>query len=121
MGSANEKQTPTKDGGPAFPVPEQPAEYTDGVQMRGMSLRDFFAAAALTGLIATTGMKHAGGDLVSGNEEDENTIANDARCCGWGAETNLHAEDDHRLSWLEIIADEAYSFADAMLIEREQR
>jgi hypothetical protein len=79
----------------------------------GMSLRDYFAAAALTGLIATTGMKNAGGDLVSGDEEDENTIANDARCCGWGAEL---AEDDHRLSWLEIIAGEAYQFADAMVV-----
>lgn len=37
---------------PAFPVPSPVSEYTDGRRMDGMSLRDYFAAAALQGLLA---------------------------------------------------------------------
>lgn len=35
-----------EDGGPAFPVP------TDDSQFYGLSVRDFFAAAALTGMLS---------------------------------------------------------------------
>lgn len=40
------KPTPIDDGGPAFPVPGNPAT------MPGMSLRDWFAGQALNGLLA---------------------------------------------------------------------
>lgn len=36
------------DGGPAFPVASSSAPYRD----RGLTLRDYFAAAALTGILA---------------------------------------------------------------------
>lgn len=92
------------EGGPAFmPV----------------SLRDYFAAAALTGLLVTTGMKAAGGDLTSGENE---SICNDARTCGWGSgvANGMKNEDGSEFTWLEMIADEAYSVADAMLRERNR-
>lgn len=38
------------DGGPAFPLPEEPGIH---VSAPGMSLRDYFAAAALNGLISS--------------------------------------------------------------------
>jgi hypothetical protein len=37
-------------GGPAFPTPRQPDSTADSDM--GMALRDYFAAAALTGLLA---------------------------------------------------------------------
>lgn len=40
--------TPRNDGGSAFPVPY----YADGDGRRGMSLRDYFAAQALAGILA---------------------------------------------------------------------
>lgn len=40
------------DGGPAFPLPLWIPHGLEGVDHDGMTLRDFFAAAALTGLIA---------------------------------------------------------------------
>lgn len=50
----------TKDGGPAFPVEVKGQRMGDGHQewytripMPGMSLRDYFAAAALAGLVAS--------------------------------------------------------------------
>ena len=44
----------TNDGGPAFPVfPE--TETGHAAAFRGMTLRDYFAAAALTGLMGFTG------------------------------------------------------------------
>lgn len=86
---------------------------------QGMSLRDYFAAAALTGLLVTTGMKAAGGDLTSGEDE---SICNDARTCGWGspATNGLQDENGKKLTWLEIVSGEAYEFADAMLCERDR-
>lgn len=47
--------TKLDDGGPAFPIPQQ--QFTDGVTIvsaqghDGMSLRDWFAGQALTGLL----------------------------------------------------------------------
>jgi len=40
------------DGGPAFPKPASPEKYIDHCQ-EGMSLRDYFAAAAMQGLLYT--------------------------------------------------------------------
>ena len=57
------------DGGPAFPLPDlrQGGEVKDSNEMafkesghQGMSLRDYFAAAALTGLISFDGGSGSG-------------------------------------------------------------
>ena len=55
--------TPQNDGGPAFPVPPDQGCATgdprDGMAVcaagTGMSLRDYFAAAALNGILANSG------------------------------------------------------------------
>jgi hypothetical protein len=60
-----------KDGGPAFPRPisedRSQGDMPDGNRMvdqqSGMSLRDYFAAAALTGLIASNDVE--AGDRIS--------------------------------------------------------
>lgn len=44
----------TKDGGPAFPVPQAYDE-------QGMTLRDYFAAAALTGVVGNPQTNQAWG------------------------------------------------------------
>lgn len=46
--------TPKEDGGAAFPIPDQRDAMGNGIVQGsdGMSLRDFFAAASLTGCIA---------------------------------------------------------------------
>jgi hypothetical protein len=41
--------TPINDGGPAFPAPAYAANITD----KGMSLRDYFAAQALLGVLVS--------------------------------------------------------------------
>jgi hypothetical protein len=43
-----------KDGGSAFPVPENVKDYRD----QGMKLRDWFAGQALAGLYANTGFRY---------------------------------------------------------------
>ena len=45
----------TNDGGPAFPAPAYAANITD----KGMTLRDYFAAQALAGLLSS-GVKSKG-------------------------------------------------------------
>ncbi len=49
--------TTTNDGGPAFPRPISTDEHATGCNILagqdGMTLRDYFAAAALTGLLAS--------------------------------------------------------------------
>lgn len=44
----------SSDGGPAFPVPDERDEHGCGIRegSRGMSIRDYFAAAALQGMLA---------------------------------------------------------------------
>ena len=56
---------PINDGGPAFPVPSVSWKGADSVAIgsHGMSLRDYFAAAALTGIAA--------GHLAMRNESNE--------------------------------------------------
>lgn len=41
------------DGGPAFPLPLGTANCSEPSESGGMSLRDYFAAAALQGLLAS--------------------------------------------------------------------
>ncbi len=59
------------DGGPAFPrsagysAPDGRPEYSNGAQ-KGLSLRDYFAAAALQGLVgATQSMTHVTVSMVA--------------------------------------------------------
>mgnify|MGYP006921452677 CR=1 FL=1 len=42
-----------RDGGPAFPIPEDRTHFT----WNGMTLRDYFAAAAMQGWLASYGEK----------------------------------------------------------------
>lgn len=44
-----------KDGGPAFPVSVEMMGYIGGQGGGGMSLRDYFAAAAMQGMMARIG------------------------------------------------------------------
>ena len=46
---------PINDGGPAFPHTTQWDGITPAINHNGMTLRDYFAAAALTGLMADGG------------------------------------------------------------------
>ena len=89
-----------KDGGPAFPHMAK-AHYqgmggliAEQITEGGMSLRDYFAAKALSGLIPT--MFHY-------NFEEEEGIANAAK------------------ARFPFAAQAAYELADAMLAEREKR
>ncbi len=80
------------DGDPAFPVfPETGNGHA--AAFRGMSLRDYFAGQALTAMVAGDGAR-----MVAARDERYD-------------ETN----------WREIVASNAYDFADAMLAERERR
>lgn len=45
--------TPSKDGGPAFPI------VSDDLCAPGMTLRDYFAAAALQGMLASSSVGDA--------------------------------------------------------------
>ena len=63
------------DGGPAFPVPMiYDGQSVSLVTEHGMSLRQYFAAAAMTGLLANTTFNHfaaKGGKLVGGIEAED--------------------------------------------------
>ena len=59
----NEPVKPIKDGGPAFPTWE---EWRGFAKERGMSLRDYFAAAAIQGLIAQSNGTAIGSDVERG-------------------------------------------------------
>ena len=54
----------TKDGGPAFPISEWHLKSANGKvthpDWRGMTLRDYFAAKALAGMLAYPGDEHSG-------------------------------------------------------------
>lgn len=52
-----------KNGGPAFPVPLNPGEsYQSHALCDGMTLRDYFAAKAMQGLITSRHPGHHGQD-----------------------------------------------------------
>lgn len=86
--------------------------------MDGVELRDWFAGMALQALIGTTAHSSASGDLTSGDLDNPESIASDARTCGWGSETNLVNGNGGKYTWLEIITAEAYEFADSMMERR---
>jgi len=87
----------TKDGGPAFPVTPTDRSGQCGATEFGMSLRDYFAAAALQGLIAAD------------SEE---------MCCKSIDDAGIERE---RVAYAEQFAKSAYRYADAMLRERERK
>ena len=60
----------THDGGPAFPFIKDSHEGS-GVRSTGMTLRDYFAAAALTGLLANDAAAWKGAALNAYRVADE--------------------------------------------------
>lgn len=84
---------PIKDGGPAFPVPLNPGEPWQGMApCDGMTLRDYFAAKAMQGMLA-----------------DRETILAFAN--------NAHKE---MVGPNDLMATASYGMADAMLKERNK-
>lgn len=85
-----------EDGGPAFPVP-QPTRDTEEKEnywdTRGMTLRDWFAGQAFAAMVAGEGAL-----MVADRDERYD-------------ETN----------WAEVVASNAYNFADAMLAARTKK
>ena len=87
-----------KDGGPAFP--EVTGDFLEGGSgeiwsIGGMSLRDYFAAKAMQGIIS--------------NFSNEIVL-----------EAHINLADDFEMSPDEMTACSAYSLADAMLKERNK-
>ena len=92
------------DGGAAFPSGLAGSEYGDhaGECMEpGMSLRDYFAAAAMRGMTPKLHDSNAWNDLGQFDCVTENACETLAAC--------------------ELIANTAYVLADAMIRERERR
>ena len=90
-----------KDGGPVFPTEAQEASSGRFVReylpaSRGISLRDYFAAKAMQGMIA-----HIGGN------PDGEMLSPDKKALGIRTD--------------KAMAIAAYKYADAMLIERERK
>lgn len=85
------------DGGPAFPRTVQ--RWNDSFEQRdGMSLRDYFAAKAITGLLSNSEAVHCG--------------AEPTNSCLFGERSNETAADYARL---------AYQMADALLAARQSQ
>ena len=82
-----------KNGGPAFPCYLHPSQDTTGL-MSGMTLRDYFAGQALAGLLPAINSATINCDLPPGykNMTDE-----------------------------ELLAEQAYELADAMLKARDRQ
>lgn len=95
-----------EDGGPAYPVPPPTELPSNGVYCEanaGMSLRDRFAIAALTGIMAQS---HPGPD-------DWVHMG-----WGWGEDTLNHLNKGEK-HVAATIADFAYAIADAMIAARK--
>jgi hypothetical protein len=90
--------TKPNDGGPAYPVPDEgqwldPKTCTQWSPFNGMTLRDYFAAAALQGWLAGP----CQGDILDDYLDDNKAFA------------------EHQA----IVAQSCYGYADAMLAARE--
>jgi hypothetical protein len=59
---------PINDGGAAFPAPAYAANITD----KGMTLRDYFAAQALTSVLESSGDLQSHYDFKAGSSGDNN-------------------------------------------------
>lgn len=100
-----------KDGGSAFPTGEMVASESAAHSYRpGMSLRDYFAAQALQGLLV------AQSNL---DDSDEESVSW-ALSCGIGEELSYHHSDGKPYTWEEMLAENCYGLADAMLAERNK-
>lgn len=78
----------------------------------GMTLRDYFAAKAMQTIIqARTTLNERE------YPDDSYTFA---VSCGMNGETDLRKDGGDKYRWLELVAEEAYECADAMLKAREQ-
>ena len=91
-----------ENGGYAFPVPVETATH-NGENADGMKLRDYFAAKAMQGIIASGAFRDLG---ALGDES------------GWDGKEHPH----HFLRRVRapIVAEDSYSMADAMLKARGQ-
>ena len=88
----------TNTGGPAFPSSEWDGDYQRTFSTGGMTLRDYFAAKALVGLMSTE----------RANEYvDEDGVFSD--------------EDGTLFVHTKFLAEEAYMIADAMIAAREAK
>lgn len=110
--------TTTNDGGPAFPRPA--SEFTQSGTLHdgndaipaqpGMTLRDYFAAHALAGMLATYRSGY-------GPDPDDPNFSSSFN-------RELAIDKNHitgELEGVNEIVGDAYLFADAMLAEREQK
>ncbi|MBC7201908.1 MAG: hypothetical protein H5U29_00095 [Pusillimonas sp.] len=79
-------------GGPAFPVPLNPGEsYSGHGPSDGMTLRDYFAAKAMQGIIGgATGWSHCGYTPIDGLSP----IENDARLAYQYADAMIKARGE---------------------------
>ena len=110
---------PHDDGGPAFPVPPDQAvstgDYRDGMAVcaagTGMTLRDYFAAAALQGLLAS-------GDFTAGPGYDGDQSWMTSHLDEFDDETN---ERIHKGRRKFDFPEAAWRCADAMLDARKEK
>lgn len=93
--------TTIDDGGPAFPVPGNPAT------MPGMSLRDWFAGQAMASLVQH---QHVTENLPPENADE---VAQAKRYCFTNSSFFMGCGD------LKELAEQAYRVADAMLAARK--
>jgi len=103
-------------GGPAFPnhtlEPNPDGGQPRIIWQEGMTLRDYFAAKAMQTIIqARTTLNERE------YPDDSYTFA---VSCGMNGETDLRKDGGDKYRWLELVAEEAYECADAMLKAREQ-
>jgi hypothetical protein len=105
------------DGGPAFPLPKSafPAITEKPPQVAGMTLLDYFAGQALAGLIRTGAIPEASGPDVGEGE----SLLSFYRTCGGNIPHLLLNGDPVTVP--ELLADEAYDCAAAMIAEKRRR
>lgn len=101
------------DGGPAFPT--DLAEHVEG-----MTLLDYFAGRALIAGIITAADPSCEGAL-TGSTADDESLLGWMRTCGSGSYLSCTDETGKKYTVPRLLAEEAYDFAGAMLVERQKR
>jgi hypothetical protein len=92
----------------AFPSNNDADKFYNWLE-KGITIRDYFAAKAMQSLIqASTTL----------SEHDELNFER-AHTLGLGAEIDILRDRDHKYTYPEYFAEDAYLIADAMLKERE--